>query len=65
MYPAGYKALIMNMTGHTSMSGRVSVKKFSISLPLRMFSSMEKARGLIPRSRFIAKILEGTLKEAK
>jgi len=41
------------------------VKKFAISLPLNMFAELEKARGLIPRSRFIAEALKVFLRGGK
>jgi metal-responsive CopG/Arc/MetJ family transcriptional regulator len=38
------------------------MKRFSITVPEQVFEEMEKARKDVPRSRFIAKILERTLK---
>lgn len=40
---------------------RHSFKKFSISLQKQIFEKLEQARGLIPRSRFIADILQESL----
>lgn len=41
------------------------IRRFSITIPEEVFLKVEKARGDVARSKFIARILERALKEEK
>jgi metal-responsive CopG/Arc/MetJ family transcriptional regulator len=44
-------------------SKKTGFKKINITLPMEIFDRLEHARGLVPRSRLIARVLEKHLAE--